>query len=74
MIQVTMYEEKWRIKIIDETFEVDSRLNLDGVLKTILNLKESYGKIKKKEVVVGCSESTSFVEDEEYVTSGEKHG
>ena len=46
MIQVTMYEGKWRFAIIDETWKFDNQKDMIATLDAICKLKEKYGKIK----------------------------
>jgi len=44
-----MYEGKWRISIGDETWEFPNRETMMGVLYLLIEYKERYGDIRKKE-------------------------
>lgn len=46
-ITIKQRGEKWRMIIQDEELEFENRKKLDENLKTILDLKEKYGKIKQ---------------------------
>jgi hypothetical protein len=54
MIIVKMYERKWRISIGDETWEFPNVDKMFEVLHTLIEYKEKYGDIRKKERLKPC--------------------
>jgi hypothetical protein len=51
-----MFDEKWRLLISDETWEFENLEELKRVLLNILDYKNKYGQLKKKEeIIVGCN-------------------
>ena len=45
MLQITNFQNKWRIKLLNEEWEFNSLQDAEFTLKQILELKEKYGKI-----------------------------
>lgn len=48
MITVKQFEEKWRIKIDGEEWEVNPVGTLKEVLEKLIDLKERYGKLNSR--------------------------
>lgn len=48
MIGIQQVNEKWRINIKDEVWEMSSREVMETQLKMILDCKEKYGKLKDR--------------------------
>ena len=46
-IQIKQRANSWRIKIVDEEWEMETRKSLDDVLKKILDLKQEYGRLNQ---------------------------
>lgn len=46
MIEISMYQNKWRIKVNEEVWEFEDRVSLDNILNQILSIKDCWGKIK----------------------------
>lgn len=44
-------EEKYRLQLDGELWEIPTRAELDSVMETILNYKAKYGRFKKKGIV-----------------------
>jgi len=45
-IKIRQYGQKWRIELIDEDWEFDSRADMEKGLKTLLDLKQKKGQIR----------------------------
>jgi len=46
MIQVLMYQGKWRIRIVDEEWEFEDNKRLEMILSQILSMKSKWGRLK----------------------------
>lgn len=46
-ITIKIYDGKWRIEIENEKWEFENRKELDIGLKTLLDLKDKKGRVKK---------------------------
>ena len=50
MIEIFRHEHRWRIKIVNETFEFENTKDFESAMKILTNLKEKqepYKKIKE---------------------------
>ena len=46
-IKISQAGEKWRLAIIEEEWEFPSREKMEEELRRLLNMKETYGKVRK---------------------------
>jgi len=47
MINLKLFNNKWRIEIVNEIFEIADKKNLEIVLKYLIDLKDIYGRLCK---------------------------
>ena len=46
MITIKMFNGKWRVVITDEEWEVSDRKKFDSMLKSLLDIKQTFGKLE----------------------------